>query len=1033
MASVGASVAISAAAKGSLLAVPAVGWAVGLAAAYFDQTILYPMMAGNRSEARFPELASLPVSEQGPGAPRTFALGARIRVPAHVMYQSSKARESSAGGSKGGTNVTQRRVFVNALVHLNDRETDELLQLIGNGQLILFNDRNLLGVTSENLTADVSGSDVLIALADEFDPDFRDTFKVGDLILPRDFVRVAGPTTFNGTYYEVTVVAGASPGTSSTLTVTPIDGQSVTSLEYTGGTPFSPAQVRRVEDALGGTQVSFRANAGGVVDNASFLYTGTGPQPQTAFQIGDLVTVRNLDLASVGGTGTTFSGFVELFRPVDGGPHTGLGPRMHIRNTTLAAIPGVTPGTNVPALAGKEIIVEFAEQNQFTATIFPETFDPVANYNSGTSTQGQPGLLISDIGSGLTSNYRGMASQGLVDCFVSAFGDQLPTNLEAILNIDPVLSWPQALEAILQRGDLLNTQIEATQVSQKPFRGAFVRGAVPVATQLQPLLVAGQILGQDRNGVICMLELDNADSVQIENGTAFSDLGARIDGQQMSPDKVQMEDRPESDMPTSVGIRFQDPDSGFSVGYEHFGLRNAEGVDHVNEQQLDLSSMSLTRREARNLASTIVRRAWVNRRTYRLTLPAAYLHLLENDLITWTDDEGNDIVARIIQRDIGQNFLINITAVRERTQLTVAGSPVQTSSTVVPQQTGTAAQVLTLGLDAPGIRNVEVTTPALQLAIADLSDTLQTATIWESQDGNSYVPVGSIGSTCAMATLAGTLSSQDSSEEYGTTTVTLRAQTVDVFWFNQGTDTLEACTQAQAEAGKNWCALLKTSDPADVEIAAFTTVTDNGDGTYTLGGWLRGLRGTTSSARDGTYALVLLNQSTGGIFRREFSGPTPTTLAYKVVPSGGDIATTDAVTFSSPTFRNVLPLPVRKLTRVYNSTAATTRILVEDSGTPTHWERTVLPLGTQPPHTLDEPFEAYRIKFYQNGAFDTLADQAVIDSRNTGTPTLRDRWFDYPDARATAAGYTPGASETYYIGVTQIGANGEGPEYQVVV
>ena len=191
-------VAGAAAAGGVFAAVPVVGWAVGLAAAYIDTTIIYPSLAGEPQEARLPQLASLPSSEQGPGAPRTFALGARMRVPAHIMYQSSKAREEGVGGgTKGGTGVTLRRVYVNALLHLNDRPTTELLQLIGNGQLILFNERNLLGVTSENLSASVNASSVTVSLADSFDPDFRDTFKVGDLVVCRDFVRVSGPTIYS--------------------------------------------------------------------------------------------------------------------------------------------------------------------------------------------------------------------------------------------------------------------------------------------------------------------------------------------------------------------------------------------------------------------------------------------------------------------------------------------------------------------------------------------------------------------------------------------------------------------------------------------------------------------------------------------------------------------------------------------------------------------------------------------------------------------------------------------------------------------
>ncbi len=1036
-AGVGAITAAAAGAKGAAaaFAVPGVGWAVGLAAAYIDQTIIYPKLAGEGpEESRLPELASLPSTEQGPGAPRVFALGARMRVPSHVMYQSSKAREEGqGGGSKGGTSVSLKRVYVNALVHLNDRQTSNLLQLIGNGQLILFNERNLIGVTSANLSAAVSSSTVVVSLVDEYDPDFRDTFKVGDVVIPSDFVRVAGPTTWNGKHYEVTAIAAATPTAGSTLTVTPISGESVTSLSYTGGTPFSPASVKRADDALGGSTMTvslpFTAN-----QNLAHV-TSTTVNPGLIFEPGDQVLLLNGNLSPSSGSDFTKPLALRVRRILQSGSVVEL---EDLTSAQTAAGGTLTlTGTSVDSFSGRELLLVFAEDTRFTTGIFPEGFDSVAEYNDGDDTQAQPPVLISDFGAGNTSNYRGMASQGLTDFYVSVFGDQMPTNLEAILEIDEDMTWPQAMEVVLQRGDLRNTQIDSSDVTQRPFRGAFVRGIAPVMTQAQPLLVAGQILTQDRDGVVCLFDVDNADSVQLENGAALSDLGARIEGQPMPYDKVQMEDKPEADMPTSIGVRFQDPDAGFAVGFEHFGLRNPEGTQHVNEQVMDLSSMVLTRREARNLTTTLMRRAWINRRTYRFTLPAAYLHLLENDLVTWTDDEGTDIVARIIQRDIGANFLVNVTAVAEQTDIAVAGSPVQTSSTIVPQSTPSPATVRTLSIDAPGISNAEVATPGIRLAVIEEGGTLQSATVYESQDGNSYLPVGSVGGSAALAYTLGTLSAQTASEAYGTSTVSLRSQTVDVFWLNQGTDTIEACTQAQAQAGKNWCAITNVSTGA-VEIAAFTTVADNGDLTFTLGGWLRGLRGTSPIAQAAGSSIVLLNQSTSGLFFRQFAGPTPTTLKYKVVPGGADLATVDELTVSSPAFRNVLPLPVRYATKAYVSASAVTRFMIHAGpGTgqsPVHWERAVLPLGTQPPHTLDEPYEGYRIKFYRDGAFDVQVDSVLIEADpSTGSNTLRDRFFDWPDARATAAGYTPGSSETYYIGVQQIGQHGDSPEAQFIV
>lgn len=1005
-----ASAGVGAAAAAGVFTVPYVGWAVGLAAAYIDSAYIYPALAGSPDEPLTPQLANLPTSEQGPGAPRVFAIGKRMRLPAHAMYQSTKAREESAGGGKGGTDVSLKRVYVNALLHLNDRESSGLLQLIGNGQLLLFNERNLIGVTSENLSAAVSSSSVVVSLVDEFDPDFRDTFKVGDLIKANDFVRVAGPTTWNGTYYEVTAITGATPGTGSTMTVSPVDGQSVASLSYTGGTTFSPASVVRVDDAVGGSSVTLSKPFSSV-----FLHIKNPGKvnPGDVFAVNDRVRVRNANLISVGnGNNNPIVGQVR--RVLDAGATLEITP-----DTPPPTINGTVP-VNVPALSGKSIIVDFDEAQNFTNTIFPQDFDSIVNYNAGFEDQGQPRVLLTDYGSTNTSAYRGMATQGLVDCYVSAFGDQLPTNLEAIIEIDDDLTWSQAIEMLLQRGDLLNTQIETSSITPRPFRGSYVRGTAPVLQQVQPALVAGELLTQDCNGVVRVFDIDNADSVQIENGATFSDLGARMFGQQMSFDKVQSDDKAETSLPTSISVRFQDPDNAYTIGYEHFGLRNPSGTNHVNEQQMNLTSLVLSRREARNLATTLMRRAYVNRRTYRMTLPSAYIHLLENDLITFTDDEGEVITARIIQRDIGSNFLVNITALREMTQLSVAGSPVQSSSQVVPQQTGTTTALAVTAIDAPAVANSEINTPAIRLGVADLSGNLQTATVWESQDGNSYQPVGTIGGTCALGFLLSELTAQTSSEAYGTNTVSLRAQTVSVFWSNTGSDVLEACTQAQAESGKNWCAIIGTASE-EVEIAAFTTVVNNGDGTYTLGGWLRGLRGTPSPAQSDK-TLVMMNQSVGGLFLREFSGPTPTSLAYKVVPSGGDLATTNATTVTAPKFRNVLPLPLRSVTRVYNSTALTTRFEVA-----AHWERQLLPLGTQPPHTMDEPFESYRINIYQHGSTDAIAATYLMDSRTTGASTLRDSYFDWSNARATAAGYTPGPSETYYVSYQQVGEYGDGP------
>jgi hypothetical protein len=1010
MASGGVAIASGA---GLFASVPVVGWVAGIAAAYIDATFLYPALTGEGVDAaRPPVLQGVPVGSNRAGAERIWAIGADVRVPTHILYQDRKVRESVSSANKGGTATPLRRVNINALVSLNDRETRRLTHLIGNGKLLLYSDRNIIVVRTPEMTAtyDASGPHITVAMNSTEDPDFADRFEVDDIVLPAQFVRLAGPTTFNG-YWRLLTVAEHVPGTPSFVTMYPADGQTMTSLSYTGGSIYSPAQVARVDDAI--------------VQDCTALYTSgvnslrLTPIAPAKFRtdvlsVGDRVTVRNMKHLGGGGTpaGTPIS--LATWHVQDVWTNGG---RILLTQPTV----GTATGNYVKESADELPAIEYAVPPTFTAGIFPPTYSIYANYASGSETQGENALLVADKGTGNVPAYRGVAYQALDEFYATSFGDQLPFSLEALVQPDAALTWAQAVQLVLERADIPTSAIDTSGMPEKLFAGMFLRGAVPTLTAMQPMLLAGQLLGQERDGTICVFDMDSADVVQVENGAVFSDMATIADGESRKDNKVVVQDASEQDLPTSVGVRHQDPDNSWAEGYQHFGLRNPGGVDHQNEQDVDVGNMVLTRKEARNLASTILRRAWVNRRTYRFTLPAAYLDLLENDICTFTTDEGDVVRCRVIQRDIGADFRVAVTAVNEDVHLAVSGSPVQSGAGLPAVIVVAPASLRVIPIDAPGIRNSEVVTPAVKLAVCANGggENWAGAVVHESVNGASYQSIGNIGAQAAIAQLDGTLAAQDSSEAYGTTTVTLRAQTVDVTFAYEGDTALEAATQAEAEAGKNWCAIYGSTD--GVEIAAFTTVTPLGNGQFTLGGWLRGLRGTLSPDQFLGYQMVMLHPAQDNVFFREFAGALPASLNYKVVPLGlglDDVAATSI----TPTFANALPLPIRDVVKTYNATTLMTRFDVAE-----HWTRQVLPLGTQPPHALDEPFETYRVNIYQSGSTDIIADTYEMDSRFTGSATLRDTYFDWSNARATAAGYTPGPTETYYISYQQVGLYGDGP------
>ena len=1058
---------LSLGAAGLLTATP-VGWALGIAAAVVDQSIIIPgLFNEDADEVYGTKLASLPAVDQGPGAPRTFVIGRQMRVPVHVLYQSLKAREETSGGGKGGTSVSVRRVFVDALLHLNDRPVREMVQLIASGKLVLFNERDIIRITSHRMTIsqiDVSGEErLLISMPDDLEPSFTDTFKVKDLVRLRDFVKTSGPNAdqINGKLFVVTALTDSTPVAGSTMTLQTCEGQTITDAVYTSGTVFSPAATIRVDSELGGPFIFVKNTDIGTASNnfrlvmlesalgnpqsvgpQSVSSNSTHTQAPNVFQPGDDIEIEGHS------GGTTLRFFIPRVEP-----HIPDALVLDPDGPTQTALSMLDEDENIPAASGRFLrAFKPAGQNKFSPGLFNSGFDPEDHFNDGDDLQAQPDLLVDTFGAGETGNYRGQATQGLEQMSLSPFGDQLPPNMEAIITVDEDMSVGQAVESLMQRAGILNSEVNTDQVAQDAFLGTFFRGSASVASQLQTILMAYQLLVQERDGVLCVFNMNQCDLVSIDNGDAFSDLGAFDENQPSSRDKVSITDKPQTDLPTSVGVKFQDPDAAYSMGYEHFGLRNprpspgttgSRAIEHIKDVNVNLSQVVLQRRDARNLAATVLARAWTNQRVFDLELPAAYLYLLENDLVTFTDDDGEVIEARVVKREVGQNYIVKVQAIEERSGLSVTGSAVQSSSTVVPQTVPPNVSTVQLGaLDMVGFDADSIADPSILLDLRT-DGTVSTATLFESKDGGSYLPVGTFSGSAQQLLLLGDLAAQDPSETYGTTSVSFRSQTVlaTLISTDPSAPLATAPDQDAVKAGQNWCAIERPD--GTVELAAFETVSTS-NGLTTLGSWLRGIRGTSSAVCPAGSKVTMLFQAQGGLVRRVFSGPKPTTLSYKVVPAGAlladaTVANGRQVDIATPLFRNALPLPVRQVFRSYNAATGTRFSLEDSSGVPTHWSRELLPLGAQPPHTLDEPVEHYLIKFYQEDATapfpeDKLADTALLRADpSTGSPTLRDRFFDYPDTRATAAGYTPGSSETYNIGVIQVGQHGQSPEAQFTV
>ena len=989
-----ATTAITAAPAGSALAVPIVGWILTAAAAYADATYLAPKMMGKGREAmRPPRLQDVPVGSNEAGAPRIWAIGSRVRVPTHILWQKQKVREQVTQHQKEGTSVLQREVMIDCLVSLNDRQTLELTQLVGNGKLLVWESRNLARITTHEMSAAVSGANIVITMANTLVPSPADVFKVGDFVRLYGWVSTAG-ASINSVYWRVSAIT-AHTSVPGTITLQVIDGQSVTSVAANAGSAFTPAWIERVDDAIVYDPATITINQFG---NIRRLISSTTRDPREVFNVGDRV---RLIYANAGVNGVVFQVAGMLVNELDIVPDP---PQ---------------PSTLTPLVGGNRWLrVEFNEPQFFASQFFPSGFVPRENYHDGSSTQGEDPILVAEKGTGNVPGFRGLAYQAIDRFKATAFGGQLPYALEALIRPDESLTWAQALALVVRRAGVPSSAVNCDGVSLRPFLGYFIRGAVVMASAIQPLLVAGSIIGQERDGVLCLFQLETADTVQIGNGPSFSDLGAHIYGEAPEDNKILTSDDAQEDLPTSMGVRHQDPDNAYADGFQHFGLRNPSGVTFENRQEIDVSTLVLTRKDARNLATQSVKRAWINNRRYAWTLDARYIDLLENDLMTVTDDSGNVLIGRIAQRDLGANYLVKCALVREDLVLPVNGSPVQ--SVLGPSSPPVIVPALLdfVVLDMPSLSDPENYTPALRFAACAKSGSHWAgARLYESFDGANWTPVQNVGEQSAIGLIqAATPAVAGPSETYGSSVVTFRTCAVDVVFSSEGSAGIASCTQQEALNGQNWCVLV---DPVtgDLELAAFTTATLTGTHRFTLDGWLRGLRGTRATVKPAG-AYVVMVSADYATLRREYAGLSqPTAMSYRMVPAGKTFEQVESISVVS-TWRNTRPLPVRRIVKTIGATPFNARFTVEN------WTRQHLPLGALPPYVMDEPFEGYVLTIWNPAGTIIKRIKTIQATPGAGTQTLRDRWFDYPASEQTTDGYTPGAATTFTIDVQQFGAFG---------
>lgn len=300
----------------------------------------------------------------------------------------------------------------------------------------------------------------------------------------------------------------------------------------------------------------------------------------------------------------------------------------------------------------------------------------------------------------------------------------------------------------------------------------------------------------------------------------------------------------DTDLPRSINVNFADPDMDQQPNSAR-SQRYADATDGRREQSLDVTTLVVDIDDARSAADGYLRRAWFSAEAYDLSLTRAHTKLEPGDVrILVLDDVTR--VAKLTELEFGANGVLNCNFLRDGSTPHLSGdSPAASPSTqhVAQVQPGAPADgyVPPVILTPAYSRGIVLDIPLVQDSHDDLilymaagpystDVTWGGALIYESVDeGETYTQVESV-NTSQKAVWGYTTEALPDA----LSTVWDRASSLNVV-IHSGT--LTSCTEAEAENGANMAVLGQ-------EIIHFTTATLEGDGSYTLSGFLRGRRGT---------------------------------------------------------------------------------------------------------------------------------------------------------------------------------------------
>lgn len=220
---------------------------------------------------------------------------------------------------------------------------------------------------------------------------------------------------------------------------------------------------------------------------------------------------------------------------------------------------------------------------------------------------------------------------------------------------------PSIMTQILTNGNIDSSEFDTSNVAATSVVGYTIKGATEIVKKIQPLMVAFNIVAQERGNKIYFHDRASVPSVTIPSGYETAYVGRPNDG-------VEVEETPYSQRVGEINLKFVNSDDDeFRTGQERIVFKN-DGMRNDSFNKMTKLNMQLpvtmSRSTAKQIAARMLYSTHADVLSFKFNLPMTYLHIQENDKLNVTI--GGKSYAMLIRKvDIGANGLIAVEATHE--------------------------------------------------------------------------------------------------------------------------------------------------------------------------------------------------------------------------------------------------------------------------------------------------------------------------------------------------------------------------------